>query len=104
MVVISVGYLLVPFVSREGCRVSWLGGTMCGLLQTPSLVSTYLVKEHKNSHQTILITHWSLSRKTQDAFERKRSSCAPPPFAKTAPLNELLKHPRGSRESSIIPN
>lgn len=43
MVVISVSYLLVPFVSRKGCRVSLLGGTMCGLLQTPSLVSLWHV-------------------------------------------------------------
>lgn len=57
MVVISVSYLFVPFASREGCRVSLLGGTVCGLLQTPSLVSTYLMKEYKNSQQTTLTTH-----------------------------------------------
>lgn len=41
MVVISVSYLLVPFVSREGRRVSLLGGTVCGPLQTPSPVSLW---------------------------------------------------------------
>lgn len=48
MIVISVSYLLVPFVSREGPRVSLLGGTMCGLLQTPSLVSSWHI-----SHEVV---------------------------------------------------
>lgn len=48
MVVISVSYLLVPFVSSKGPRASLLGGTMCGLLQTPSLVSLWLI-----SHEVV---------------------------------------------------
>lgn len=42
--------------------------------------------------------------KTWTEFGRKRFSCEPSPFPKTALLNDVPKYPHGSRKSSRNPN